>query len=78
METEIYVMTGSSLIDCNQFVSVNGYNSDFVPINCGVTQGSVLGQLPFLLYINIFIMKLDPTKCIILLMTQIFFIQVSQ
>ena len=49
MESEAYVMTGSSLT-CqivNNFVSVNGYNSDLVPVDCGVPQGSVL--VPFFL-----------------------------
>ena len=42
----------SYLSQRGQFVSINGHNSLSLPLTCGVPQGSILGPLFFLLYVN--------------------------
>ena len=35
-----------------QFISFNSKHTSFVDINCGVAQGSILGLVSFLIYVN--------------------------
>ena len=39
----------SYLSNCNQCVSINGYQTGLAAINCGVPQGSVLRPLLFII-----------------------------
>ena len=66
MEFEIKKIIGwfrSFLTNNKQYVSINGFFSQTKIVQCDVPQGSLLGLLPFLIYITDLENALD--KCIV-------------
>jgi retron-type reverse transcriptase len=50
------------LLAREQCVSVNGEQSSFKPVNCGVPQGSILGPLLFIMHVNGIVASLNNCK----------------
>ena len=61
----------SYLSNRNQYISMNGYDSGVAAINYGVSQGSAIGLLLFLLYINDLNQTIKSCKAHLIVLTSI-------
>ena len=61
----------SYLSNRNLYISMNGYDSGVAAINYGVSQGSVIGLLLFLLYINDLNQTIKSSKAHLIVLTSI-------
>ena len=60
-------MIGAFLSNATQTTVANGVHSSYVVVTCGVLQGSVLGPMLFLLYMNDINHTITPESNILLM-----------
>ena len=65
----------SNYLNRKQYVYVNGHSSNLLDVSCGVPQGTVLGPIWFLIYINDICNVSDSLQDVFLLTIPIFSVQ---